>query len=166
MSNIRLSFIQSISRAMLVLCIGSLSGLAQANSQNEPHPTVLTNESLRLRMDVEGVKQPIFAKLEMNATTRDLLKQLPISLNFTDYASSERIANLPQRLTTQGAPNGYAGRSGDLTYYAPWGNLAFFYKDSKVGYANGLVYLGKLDALPPELLKKQSFKMTIRQVSP
>lgn len=164
MSNIRLSFMQSPTWAILALCIGSFSGLAQAKSQNEHHPTGLTNESLRLRMDVEGVKQPIFAKLQMNATTRDLLKQLPLTLNFTDYASSEKIAYLPQRLTTQGATSKYAGRSGDLTYYVPWGNLAVFYKNYDGG--NGLIFLGKFDDLPPELLKKHSFKMTIRQISP
>lgn len=29
-------------------------------------------------------------------------------------------------------------------YYAPWGNLAIFYKD--FGYASGLVILGKIDS--------------------
>lgn len=32
---------------------------------------------------------------------------------------------------------------GDLTYYAPWGNLALFYRD--FGYANGLIKLGHID---------------------
>lgn len=38
----------------------------------------------------------------------------------------KKIADLPTKLTTQNAPHGYAGKAGDLTYYAPWGNLAFF----------------------------------------
>ena len=33
---------------------------------------------------------------------------------------------------------------GDLTYYAPWGNLAIFYRD--FGYAKGLVKLGRIDS--------------------
>jgi hypothetical protein len=33
---------------------------------------------------------------------------------------------------------------GDIAYYAPWGNLAIFYKD--FGYSRGLVKLGRLDS--------------------
>ena len=35
------------------------------------------------------------------------------------------------------------GHTGDITYYAPWGNLAIFYRDS--GYAKGLVKLGRIE---------------------
>ena len=31
----------------------------------------------------------------------------------------------------------------DLTYYSPWGNLAFFTEDFR--YSNGLVPLGKIE---------------------
>jgi hypothetical protein len=33
---------------------------------------------------------------------------------------------------------------GDITYYAPWGNLAIFYRD--FGYSPGLVRLGRIDS--------------------
>ena len=33
---------------------------------------------------------------------------------------------------------------GDITYYPPWGNVAFFYRD--FGYSRGLVKLGRLDS--------------------
>jgi len=32
---------------------------------------------------------------------------------------------------------------GEITYYAPWGNLAIFRKD--FGYSEGLIRLGKFD---------------------
>jgi hypothetical protein len=32
---------------------------------------------------------------------------------------------------------------GDITYYAPWGNLALLYRD--FGYANGLIKSGNMD---------------------
>ncbi|MEG1031397.1 MAG: cyclophilin-like fold protein, partial [Acinetobacter sp.] len=54
--------------------------------------------------------------------------------------------------------------SGDLTYFAPWGNLAFFYKDSDVGYANGLIFLGKMDILPNDFSQKNELKILISQV--
>ncbi len=39
------------------------------------------------------------------------------------------------RLSTEGAPAGVDPDLGDLTYYARWGNLAIFYRDS--GFSEG-----------------------------
>jgi hypothetical protein len=46
-------------------------------------------------------------------------------------------AALPRKLATQGAPNGTAPVAGELTYYAPWGNLAIFIEARS--YARGLL---------------------------
>ncbi|MBO9528412.1 MAG: hypothetical protein J7514_00995 [Acinetobacter oleivorans] len=119
---------------------------------------------MKIRIDIEGSKQPLFATLPMTPTVQDFAKQLPLTLILKDYDSTEKIADLPTKLTTQNAPNGYAGQAGDLTYYAPWGNLAFFYKDSTVGYANGLILLGKLEAIPQEFKQKQPIKISISQI--
>ncbi|MEZ0206463.1 MULTISPECIES: cyclophilin-like fold protein [Ideonella] len=37
---------------------------------------------------------------------------------------------------------GFTPAPGDLAYYAPWGNLAFFYRGAP--HASGLVRLGRL----------------------
>ena len=74
----------------------------------------------------------------------DFVSRLPLSLTLKDYAETEKIAYLPQKLTVEGAPAGASARIGDLTYYAPWGNLAIFYKDH--GYATGLIPLGRIES--------------------
>lgn len=119
---------------------------------------------MKIRIDIEGSKQPLFATLPMTPTVQDFAKQLPLTLTLKDYDSTEKIADLPTKLTTQNSPNDYAGKAGDLTYYAPWGNLAFFYKDSTVGYANGLILLGKLEAIPQEFKQEQPIKISISQM--
>ncbi|NUG50450.1 cyclophilin-like fold protein [Acinetobacter lactucae] len=119
---------------------------------------------MKIRIDIDGTQQPLFATLAMSPTVEDFAKQLPLTLTLKDYDSTEKIADLPAKLTTQNAPNGYAGKAGDLTYYAPWGNLAFFYKDSPVGYANGLIFLGKLDVIPQQFKQNQPIKISISQI--
>lgn len=119
---------------------------------------------MKIRIDIDGTQQPLFATLAMSPTVEDFAKQLPLTLILKDYDSTEKIADLPTKLTTQNAPHGYAGKAGDLTYYAPWGNLAFFYRDSAVGYANGLIFLGKLDAIPQVFKQKQHIKISISQI--
>lgn len=60
-----------------------------------------------------------------------------------DYAATETIATLPRKLSLDGAPPGYTPQACDLAYYAPWGNLALFYKPFR--HSPGLVRLGRIE---------------------
>ena len=84
------------------------------------------------------------ASLIDSETTRDFVSLLPITLTLKDYEGTEKISDLPRRLSTAEAPPGADPDVGDIAYYAPWGNLAIFYKD--FGYSTGLVKLATLDA--------------------
>jgi hypothetical protein len=75
---------------------------------------------------------------------RDFASQLPLTLSLKDYESTEKIADLPRKLAAEGAPEGHDPSPGDIAYYAPWGNLAIYYRD--FGYSRGLVQLGRIDA--------------------
>lgn len=78
-----------------------------------------------------------------NPTSRDLLSMLPLNLVFKDYANTEKIAYPTESLSTEHAPEGYKPSAGDLTLYAPWGNLALFYRD--FSYSMGLIPVGRLE---------------------
>jgi len=97
---------------------------------------------MKIRLTIGG--QAFGATLQDSAASRDFLSLLPLSLSLQDYASTEKIADLPRKLSTEGAPAGTAAAAGDLAYYAPWGNLAIFYKPH--GHASGLLKLGSMDA--------------------
>jgi len=99
------------------------------------------------------------ASLLDNASARDFHSMLPMTLTLKDYASTEKIADLPRKLSTADAPDGVDPSVGDITYYAPWGNLAIFYKD--FGYANGLVKLGRIDSGIEALAVPGALKVTI-----
>lgn len=85
---------------------------------------------------------PIVAVLEDNATTRDFLALLPLKVKLEDFAATEKIAYLPSKLSTRGAPSAINPKAGDVTYYAPWGNLALFQKDFR--RSPDLVKLGRI----------------------
>jgi hypothetical protein len=84
------------------------------------------------------------ATLVDSETTQDFLSLLPLTLTLSDYRETEKISDLPRRLSTAGAPDGHDPEVGDITYYAPWGNLAIFYED--FDYSPGLVKLGRIDS--------------------
>lgn len=84
----------------------------------------------------------IIVLLDNNSASESLLKQLPLELRFENYGSTEKISYLPERLNLSNAPDSCTPKTGDLTYYSPWGNLAFFCKDFRK--SNGLIPLGKI----------------------
>jgi hypothetical protein len=99
-----------------------------------------TNKKIKITMD----ETVITATMYDNPTTRDFLSLLPLTLTLTDYNATEKISDLPKRLSAKNAPGGYTPSAGDIALYAPWGNLAIFYKD--FSYSEGLIVLGKINA--------------------
>jgi hypothetical protein len=97
-----------------------------------------------------------------NPTAKDFLSLLPLTVTLEDYAATEKITYLPRKLATAGSPAGSKPSVGDLAYYAPWGNLALFYKEA--AYARGLVPLGRLGSGIEALRKRGPLKATIERV--
>lgn len=87
----------------------------------------------------------LMARLDDSAAARDFAAMLPLRLTLKDYASTEKIADLPRKLSTGDAPAGVDPEVGDIAYYAPWGNLAIYYRD--FGYSRGLVRLGRIETV-------------------
>jgi hypothetical protein len=84
------------------------------------------------------------ATLADNPTTRDFVSLLPMSVELKDHAQTEKVSDLPRKLSTADAPAGSDPEVGDIAYYAPWGNLALFHKD--FSYSKGLIKLGRIDS--------------------
>jgi hypothetical protein len=105
--------------------------------------------------------QSFTAQLADNATARDLVDQLPLTLQFRDFNRVEKIAKLPRPLTMEGVPAGDDPEINDIGYYAPSGDLVFYYGD--VGYWNGIVRIGQLRAEDMSLIERQpdGFELTI-----
>ncbi|MEU0029625.1 cyclophilin-like fold protein [Streptomyces sp. NPDC006335] len=101
------------------------------------------NTAMDIRVTLDG--HPVDATLSDSPAARDFVELLPLTLDLEDFHQTERIADLPRRLTTSGAPEPAAPKPGDLTYYAPWGNLALFYRDGDSANAD-LLILGHIDA--------------------
>lgn len=148
--------------ALLALTVG-ISACTEAKTHAKQAATQKVS-SMNIRFDIESSAQPIFVRLKDSPTTQDFIRQLPLNLELTDYAATEKIAYLPEKLTSQGAPKGHPAKAGDIAYYAPWGNLAIFYKDFD-GVANNLIYLGQFDTLPKVFSGNKPFKVTISIVS-
>ncbi|MEV7095840.1 cyclophilin-like fold protein [Amycolatopsis sp. NPDC051045] len=103
-------------------------------------PTTGSTTAVNTHLTVEG--RVVNATLNDSAAARDFASLLPLTLNLGDFHDSERISDLPRRLSTTDAPESADPKAGDLAFYAPWGNLASYYRDAPP--ASGVVVLGHL----------------------
>jgi hypothetical protein len=135
---------------LLAVAAGACSAsVSDAASQAREAAEQRGEQAMMIR--ITAGERILIAKLEDSAAGRDFAALLPLDLTLSDYNRTEKIADLPRRLSIEGAPDGIDPAIGDIAYYAPWGNLAIFYSD--FGYSRGLVRLGRLDGGAERLAK-------------
>jgi hypothetical protein len=98
-------------------------------------------EHMKIRITVDG--QRFSATIFDSAAGRDLIAQLPLTVDMTDHGSVEKTGPLPAPLSRDGQPDGADPDVGDVGYYAPGNDLVFYYGDQS--YYPGIVIIGRLD---------------------
>jgi hypothetical protein len=116
--------------------------------------------AMKIQLDLDGTQA--MATLDDSAATRDFVSLLPLTLTLADYNGTEKISDLPTKLSTKGAPAGVEPAAGDIAYYAPWGNLAIFYKD--FSYSSGLVKLGQIHSNGHAFDRPGTLRVTIARI--
>ena len=101
--------------------------------------------------------QTLDGRIWDDAPGRDLLSRLPLTLTFSDLSGQEKIGHLDPPLSMDGMPDGDDPIPGDIGWYAPWGNVVFYYGD--VGYWNGIARIGTFDS-PTDLIASQTDDFT------
>ena len=159
-----------VSRTLLALALAALVGLAgtgcgdtetdtgrpptgasstgppSMTGPNDPHSPTPTSESPQddhMRVTITIGEQRFHATLSDSAASRDLLAQLPVTVDMTDHGGVEKTGALPSPLSLDGQPEGADPDVGDLGYYAPGNDLVLYYGDQ--AYYPGIVILGRLD---------------------
>jgi hypothetical protein len=137
--------------------LADLQGSASARQGSEANQG---KRVLKIRIEVEGTA--VLATLNGSPSARDFVSLLPLTMTLEDYGGIEKIAYLPRKLSTRDAPAGVRPMTGDLAYYAPWGNLAIFHGDFKD--SPGLVRLGSIGTGIEALRRPGPLKATISVV--
>lgn len=110
------------------------------NDSDTPTPGV---SSFEIKITVGN--RTITATMEDNAAARDFLSRIPLEVTLNDYNNiTEKIFYPTPALTIEDVTRGSAPTPGDITIYAPWGNVAIFCKSwsysrdlIKIGHING-----------------------------
>ena len=99
------------------------------------------NNLMKIKMTVN--ERVITATMADNAAARDFISRLPLKVEFEDYNRTEKIFYPSPKLNIDGVKRGCAPAPGDITIYAPWGNVAIFYKSWP--QSNDLIKIGSID---------------------
>jgi hypothetical protein len=115
-----------------------------ATAQTDEPTTAPTRPEDTMQIDITIGQQHVTATLDDSAAARDLLAQLPVTLDMVDHGGVEKTGPLPEPLLLDGQPDGADPAVGDLGYYAPGNDLVLYYGDQS--YFPGIAILGRLDA--------------------
>ena len=109
----------------------------------QPSDTPRREEQMKIQITISDQRFP--ATIFDSAAGRDLLAQLPLTMDMIDHGAVEKTGPLPAPLSLDGQPDGADPDVGDVGYYAPGNDLVFYYGDQS--YYPGIVILGRPDPL-------------------
>lgn len=104
-----------------------------------------SNEELENLMQIQITigDRTFTATLRDSAAAKDLVAQLPATVEMVDHGGVEKTGRLSAPLSLEGQPDGADPDVGDLGYYAPGHDLVLYYGDQS--YFPGIVVLCRLD---------------------
>ena len=112
-------------------------------SQQSTAPTRTPVQEDTMRIEISINEQRFQATLDYSAASRDLVAQLPLTLQMSDHGAVEKTGPLPSPLSLTGQPAGADPDVGDVGYYAPGNDFVLYYGDQS--FYNGIVVLGHLE---------------------
>ena len=71
----------------------------------------------KIRISLDGAI--LTGSLNDSKAARDFAAMLPLTLTLQDYNGTEKISDLPRRLSREGAPDGLEPSAGDVVFYPP-----------------------------------------------
>jgi hypothetical protein len=108
-----------------------------SRTNSSPH------QEAQMKIQIAIGNQRFQATIFDSAAGRDLIAQLPLTIDMIDHGSVEKTGPLPAPLSLDGQPDGADPDVGDVGYYAPGNDLVFYYGDQS--YYPGIVIIGRLD---------------------
>jgi len=135
--------IQKMRSKIILLLISISLPLASCSADDDDNNTPVPPVSSQQRIKITFGENVVTARIYDNATSRDFIAQLPLTIDMEDYAGAEKIFYPPQKLSTADRQAVGDPAIGDINVYAPWGNIAIFYKN--YSGSRDLIRIGRIE---------------------
>ena len=114
-----------------------------------------------MKINIRIGRKVLTATLADNATARDFVSVLPLTLSMKDLFGREKYAALPNALSEKG-PRGRQYEVGDVAYWSPSHDLAIYYhQDGESIPPPGIIPIAKIDEGSEAFNVSGSLKVTI-----
>ena len=105
---------------------------------NIPIMPVIAAEGTRLQLSamqirITSQRHTALFQLYATAAAKELHDQLPLKLQLSNFADVQWMFYPPQKLPVKADEAYHDGKKGELSYYAPWGDVFMLYKDFHAG---------------------------------
>ena len=130
----------------LVMAMGVLPGQGSHTmfSQNPGSPSAQRSHRMKLNLNIGG--KVVTATLADNATARDFVSVLPLSVSMNDLFGREKYGDLPKALSEDG-PRKSRYEVGDIAYWSPDHQFAIYYhQDGKSIPSPGIIPIARIDS--------------------
>jgi hypothetical protein len=128
------------------------------NATTSPATSLPAAQEGAMRIQLEIGDDRFHATLDDSAASRDLRRQLPITLTMRDHGGVEKTGALTSALSLDGQPSGADPDVGHVGYYAPGNDLVLYYGDQS--YFEGIVLLGHLEGDAAEQISEMDGTIT------
>lgn len=150
---------------LLAACSASLNASQAApngNAGSEVAPAQQGGHRVNINIAIGSTN--LAATLDDNPTARDFTALLPLTVTLRDFSAAEKVSGaLPRRLSEEGATATAAGAVGDIAYYAPWGNIAFY--RGRGPDASGVIKIAKITSGIEALNQLGELRVTISRAN-
>lgn len=121
-------FVVGLIGCVLVVCLslGIDTGFASGNERNG-----LPLSQMQVKITSQG--QIATFQLYDTVAAKELYAQLPLELDLTNFRDAQWMFYPPKRLNVTAREAYHDGKKGELSYYAPWGDVFMLYKDFYAG---------------------------------
>ena len=135
------------------------SGARNASGATPQQASFERSQNMKININIGG--KILAASLADNATAKDFVSVLPLTLSMKDLFGREKYGDLPKPLSENG-PRKNRYEVGDIAYWSPNHQLAVYYKqDGESIPSPGIIPIGKMDAGTEAFNISGSVKVTI-----
>jgi hypothetical protein len=119
-------------------------GAAETSATAAPTATAAATQAAGTKIRIRIGRRTLTATVARNATARDFLSLLPLSLRMRDFLAQEKTTPLPRALVRGGTPR-YRFSAGDIALWPPGPDVVGYYRRGAVPEP-GIVLLARLDS--------------------
>jgi hypothetical protein len=132
----------AVALALGLIAYRSADATSATTASSKAAATTATSTKIRLRIGA----RTLTATVARNATARDFVSLLPLTLRMSDLFGREKAGPLPRALARGGRPR-HTYSVGDIIYWSPGPDVAVYYRRGGSAIPQpGIVLLAKLDS--------------------